>query len=533
MATRQALLLLIPLLLSVTLLPAYSQTGEAVVERRTSISEHGLIYVSDKISQISLGNELKIGIPASLHPLMKYFAVDGGVVEGQESAGRYVYYKISPSSDTLVVRQVYAGAIQVRADGSYLATIPSAPMLLNIEYSAEVFIHLPEDAQISNRPQGYSQNGTVLSLKGARPTEGDQPTLSLGFTSTSTQLLTVEKMSITYDLDSKILTVWLRIRNIDSRSLLSVSLNMPDGVRVVEAGDHTGRIGYSLSGSKVTVNIYPERFEVLSGWRYELYVKASIREESNITQLSGNTASLKTFLPINATIESLRIEAVLPKNHAPASTDLFEELYKDAAGRTVVSFLSTNLNPYEPKTLILDIKAEGVPANISQILVVAALILGVFGLISYSGAIPFKGARPRHGIDHSTAQRFLKELSEFRLILEEADEVFGLRRGDMKQIQVQTITSRIRSKYDTIRELLAELKREETALRISRELQNSMGLLGESLKVLGKSLTELQRGEMSRSSYMKIYRAMKGDLREMISAVAESEDAIRSISEKS
>ncbi len=493
----------------------------------------GLVYVSDKISQIPPGAKFGLGVPLAIHSLLRHISVEGGVIEGEERGERFVFYNISPDGGLLVVKQIFAGVVQSRADGAYIVSAPATPFLQGIQYSADTYIELPADAQLSNTPQGYTLNGTILSLRGSRPTLSDPPTLSFTFTSTTVQLLTIERLSLVYDLDSRILTAWLRIRNTDTRSLQSVTLQVPKGLRVVEAGDHTGQIRYTASGDTVTINIYPERFDVLSGWRYEFYIKALIQGDSDIVQISADTISLRTFQPANASIDSIIVEAVLPKNQAPTSTEKLEELYRDDAGRTVLRFSSRLLNPYDPQTLTIEVRSEGIPANVSQMLIAAILVLGVVGLITYSGAIPRRREKTGRVLEYALSQKLLKEFSELRGVLEEVDELVGLRRGDIKQVQVQAVLSRVRTKHESIRELLGDFKGDEMVQQLLRNLQSNMSQLGETLKVLGKSLTELQRGEMSRSSYLKIYRALRGDLRDAIAAVAESESLIRSISEKS
>ncbi|MEM2951332.1 MAG: hypothetical protein QXZ00_00625, partial [Nitrososphaerota archaeon] len=337
---------------------------------------------------------------------------------------------------------------------------------------------------------------------------------------------------IVYDLDSMLVTIWVKVRNDDYRSITNILLNLPPGLRVVEAGDYSGQIDYGLRGSSVVVNIYPQRFEVQAGWRYEFYVKAMIQESSNLTRLAQNTISLKTFSPLNATIEDFNIEAILPKPLSPASNSYFSEIYRDTPGRVVVRFQKSLVNPYKADTLTFETTSQGVSPIIPQSLVLAILILGAGSFIAYGSVYRAKKAQLEPALDQATAQRLLRGLSELRDILEELDDIAGLRRGDVGKAQMQPSMSKLKSRYDSLLEAFGGMKGGEQIMRVKRSLQQDMARVSEALKMLNRSYTELQRGEIGRSSYLKVYKALRGEIREFISRITESEEILKGLTEK-
>jgi len=527
-----AIILITVSLLAFTPVVTWAQDGDVSVERVISISQYGLVYVQDSLTKAPVGDSFEIGIPAAIHPNLRDLQVVGATIAGQENREGDTYYRLLPTSERVIISYVYSGLISGRADGTYIVTSPSTPFFTGINYSSDIFIQLPADAQVPNIPRGFALNGTILVQRGVKTSTDTPQTISLTFTSTDLRLLTGERLTIVYDLDSMLVTIWVKVRNDDYRSITNILLNLPPGLRVVEAGDYSGQIDYGLRGSSVVVNIYPQRFEVQAGWRYEFYVKAMIQESSNLTRLAQNTISLKTFSPLNATIEDFNIEAILPKPLSPASNSYFSEIYRDTPGRVVVRFQKSLVNPYKADTLTFETTSQGVSPIIPQSLVLAILILGAGSFIAYGSVYRAKKAQLEPALDQATAQRLLRGLSELRDILEELDDIAGLRRGDVGKAQMQPSMSKLKSRYDSLLEAFGGMKGGEQIMRVKRSLQQDMARVSEALKMLNRSYTELQRGEIGRSSYLKVYKALRGEIREFISRITESEEILKGLTEK-
>lgn len=502
------------------------------MERHISFSPYGLVYVSDSLTKLTAGSSFELGIPGSIHPSLKNLDVFGAKLSGQEVRDGQTYYKLVAESEEVVIRHIYSGIVASRGGDSYTVTLPSIPYFTGIDYSSNIFIQLPSGAQVQNTPRGFTLNGTTLVQRAVKPSTPEPQTVSFSFTSTAIQLIVAEKLTLVYDLDSMIVTIWVRVRNEDSRSMTSLSLSLGSGLQAVEAGDYSGRIDYRARGDTVTVDIYPSRFEVQRGWRYEFYVKAKIREESGIVWLSSGTVHLATLQPLNATVENYSVEVILPKAQAPSSPNYFSEIYKDNAGRVVARFSASMTNPYRPEILVFETIPEGTSPAIPQALIIAIMLLGVVGLIAYTNTARVKRQRLPLPLDQTTAQKLIRELAELKDALEELDDVAGLRRRDFRHVQLQPSISRLKSRYDLLLESLGGLKGEEWVNRITRNLQQGMARVNETLKLLSRSYSELQRGEISRDSYLKIYRAFRGDIREFISSISESEDEVRRLMEK-
>ncbi|MCS7145240.1 MAG: hypothetical protein RMJ28_00400 [Nitrososphaerota archaeon] len=519
-------------LLGLIPLAAHAQAGELFVERRVSVSPYGLVYVWDSINNVPAGTNLEVGIPDKIHSSLKNLQVFGATLTGQETREEHTYYILTPTSSQIVMRHVYSGLVILRGDNSYSLISPLSPVIAKIDYSFDMFIDLPSDAQVANPPKGFTLEGATLVQRGVRSTEHPAETLTVSFTSTDLQLITGERVVLTYDLDSNMVIARIKLRNDDSRNLVSVSLNLPEALQVVEVGDYSGTVKHSVSGRTLNVEIYPDRFEVQRGWKYEFSVKARIREGSNITERAPENIRLKTFQPLNATIEDYLVEVILPKTVALASADKFSEIYRDDAGRVVARLQEGLVNPYVTETVVLNVTTGGASPILPQALIIAILAVSAAGFIAYSGAARARGAQAVTTLDQATAQKIIRQLSELRSVLEELDEIAGLRRGEVKQVQMQPSISRLRSKYDALRETLDGIKGGEQVSRLARDVQRGMSEIGETLKMLSRSYGELQRGEISRGSYVKIYRALRGDVRELISALAEAENTFKTLAEK-
>lgn len=517
-----------------SLVPAvtWAQGEGVLVERYVSVSPHGLVYVWDSLTKVPIGSSFELGIPGSIYTNLKNLDVYGATLSGQEVRDGQTYYKLLAESGQVVIRHVYSRLVAGGGGDSYTITAPSTPFFTGIDYSSNVFIQLPGGARVQNIPNGFTLNGTTLVQRASKPTTPEPQTVSFSFTSTAVQLIVAEKLSIVYDLDSMTATVWVKVRNEDYRSVTSLSLDLASGLQAIEAGDYSGRIDYRTHGERVTVDIYPSRFEVQSGWRYEFYVKAKIRDPADIATLSGWVVSLKTFLPLNATVENYIVEVILPKAQYPTTADYFAEIYRDNAGRVVARFRDDMTNPYKPEKLVFETTPQGTPPIIPQALILAILFLGVLGFIAYTNTARVKRQKPAPYLDQATAQRLIREFTELRGVLEELDGVASLGKRDIRHAQLQPSISRLKSRYDSLLESLGGVKGEEWVTRITRNLQQGMARVNETLKLLSRSYSELQRGEISRESYLKIYRALRGDIREFISSVSESEDEVRRLLEK-
>jgi hypothetical protein len=121
----------------------------------------------------------------------------------------------------------------------------------------------------------------------------------------------------------------------------------------------------------------------------------------------------------------------------------------------------------------------------------------------------------------------MKDLAELRGLLEELDEILGLSRGDIKKINIQASVARVRSKFDDVREAPAILGMSERDAKLVRELLSSVEWCGETLKLMQRNFLELQRGELSRASYLKMYRALREDLRGVVARIGETEESLR------
>ncbi|MEM3120525.1 MAG: hypothetical protein QXZ57_06375, partial [Nitrososphaerota archaeon] len=214
-----AIILITVSLLAFTPVVTWAQDGDVSVERVISISQYGLVYVQDSLTKAPVGDSFEIGIPAAIHPNLRDLQVVGATIAGQENREGDTYYRLLPTSEQVIIRYVYSGLISGRADGTYIVTSPSTPFFTGINYSSDIFIQLPADAQVPNIPRGFALNGTILVQRGVKTSTDTPQTISLTFTSTDLRLLTGERLTIVYDLDSMLVTIWVKVRNDDYRSI--------------------------------------------------------------------------------------------------------------------------------------------------------------------------------------------------------------------------------------------------------------------------------------------------------------------------
>jgi hypothetical protein len=521
------LLILLASMLSLSI--AGAQPQGAKVSRIISLSDGGVVYVWDKISGLGPGSEIGLGIPTRVHGYLAGLWSEGGDVEGpvQDGGGDTVFYRIRSDSDTLVVRHVYAGLLSAASSGTYSLTSPSTPLLEGVEYTADTQIILPDDATVNQAPQGYTINGTRLIRAGYSSEQDPQRTVSLTFSSNSIALVVAEKVELLYDAEARLVTIWLRIRSIDARNIIEAPLSLPRGVRPLEAGDRVGTLGLRVSGQRATVSFYPERYELLKDWRYEFYLKAAIDGEQDNLRIVGDKVYVKVFLPLNATAENPLVRVTLPRGMDVTHPEAFREIYRDDAGRLVVTLPPQASSPYRVAVAEIAVRPVAPSAPLPQILLTVLLVAAVVGAVTYAGSRPAKAVTPMAELSDASLRKYMKDLAELRGLLEELDEILGLSRGDIKKINIQASVARVRSKFDDVREAPAILGMSERDAKLVRELLSSVERCGETLKLMQRNFLELQRGELSRASYLKMYRALREDLRGVVARIGETEESLR------
>jgi len=525
--------LLIASLLTLAISTGLAHDGEVTIERVVSVTEYGLVYVDDRIVNAPLGVKVGLSVPAELGASPAYIEVQGGEVVGQEKSREAQYYFLLLSSPGgVLVRQVYKGLVSQVGESSYELRAPGAPLVTGLNYTYELRVVLPQGSQPGRKPEGFIQNGSTLLRRGSGGDAVARQVLDVGFSSTDLRLIAVERLEIAYDLDAEIVTAWLKIRNDDRRGLLSVTLNLPGGLRAVDAGDHSGQLRYRVSGGRVTVDIYPERYELKSGWRYEFYLRASMDKGSGLAAVENGVVRVRSFIPLDAPINVFTINTVLPHTLFPRSADLFTEIYRDPSGRVVARIRDELLNPYRLDAITFEVDSSGMPPIVPQALVLTIIVIwGALGVITYAGATRAVRSGQKTAMT-PPSQRVLRDLMELRAALEEVDTVASLRGGDAKEALIQQAMARLKSKYEALLSDLGSLRGGVQTSRALGLLQRRMSELGESLRILSRSYRDFQRGEMSRAGYLKIYRALRGDIREFIAAISEIEDAVKSLSEK-
>ncbi len=522
------------MLVSFLLGTALGEEKEVNVSRKISVSEGGLLYVWDLMSGLGPGAEIRLGIPDRLHQYLEDIWAEGGVIAdlGPGEGGETRLYRVEAVSDAVVVRHVYAGAVSAPSPGTYSISAPSTPILEGVEYSASVEIILPEDARVDRPPQGYTLNETKLILTGYTSDQRPQRTVSFSFSSNKIALIKAERAEILYDEEAQMVTAWFRIRSIDARNLQSLSLRFPEGLRVVEAGDNTGKIDSRQSGETVTVNFYPQRYELISGWRYQFYVKALLVEGQEVLSRAGDTLYVRILNPLNATVDELTVKIALPRRGDVKDPESFREVYRDDSGKLIVSLSVPRSSLYRGSTQAVTLEASGLPIRLPQILLAAIMVAAVFGAVTYVRARPAGSKPERVEAVEPAVRRLVRDLGELRTLLEELDGILNLTRGDVKKIQIQPNISRIRSRLDDVMGATKAINLEERSARVVRDLQLSIERSGEALKLVQRNFIELQRGELSRPAYLKIYRSLRTDLRELVTRIGEAEQTLKRLIQK-
>ncbi|MEM2004405.1 MAG: hypothetical protein QXQ37_07095, partial [Nitrososphaerota archaeon] len=167
------------------------------------------------------------------------------------------------------------------------------------------------------------------------------------------------------------------------------------------------------------------------------------------------------------------------------------------------------------------------------------IIGGGFVVIILSAIVlqVIRGKFPRTKIisqkDLQTISKAIQELQKLRSILLEIE-------NGLSPTAVKTRPQVMTDKVHVVRRIADEVinsieKLEEKTIEIqetTKEINSSLGVLSEALRVILRNYTDFQKGELSQQSYKKIYDSFRKDLRYAYDKLLSIEDTLRELCQK-
>ncbi|MEM1517509.1 MAG: hypothetical protein QW789_00090 [Nitrososphaerota archaeon] len=523
--------------LLIFLMPISARPENVLMVDRTIIPENGgLVYVVDKIH--GADDSFRFGIVEEMHNRLVQLVVNGGESKFIEKSPSGLYiYEINPKSTDLIITAIYRELIYDAGGNNYELVINAEPLIqgqtvhANILFSSTSYVRYPgapSDWTLTNR--GLEKNNITIS--------GDTipDPIRIRLISSGISLIHVESLDMTYEPSESIIVITMRIKNQANSLLRQLDLNFPNGIEVKEVRDTLGKLSYSWSKEKniLTVNLEQSRYALQNSWRYTFTILAKCQTPETM-YINDDEVKILLFTPINATVGSLSISVILPAGYEVDMTNAnVAEYHHDEAGAAIARIESRELNIYQNNYITLPLVKSSSSASLASWIIGGGFVVIILSAIVLQ---VIRGKFPRTKIisqkDLQTISKAIQELQKLRSILLEIE-------NGLSPTAVKTRPQVMTDKVHVVRRIADEVinsieKLEEKTIEIqetTKEINSSLGVLSEALRVILRNYTDFQKGELSQQSYKKIYDSFRKDLRYAYDKLLSIEDTLRELCQK-
>lgn len=510
--------------------------NDFIIDRIIVPENGGLVYVVDRIH--GAGDSFRFGIVEEMHNRLVQLVVNGGESKfiDKTPAGLYIY-EITPKSTDLMITAIYRDLIYDAGGNNYELVINAEPLIQGETVHANILFSSTSYVRYPSAPSGWILTDRGLEKSNVTISGDTVPDpIRIRLISSELSLIHVESLEMSYVPSESIIVITMRIKNQANSLLKQLDLSFPSGIEVKEVRDTLGKLSYSWSKEKniLTVNLEQSRYALQNSWRYTFTILARCQTPETI-YISGDEAKLLLFTPINASVGSLSVSVSLPAGYEVdiAKADIAEYRH-DEVGVAIAKIETKGLNIYQKSYITLPLVKSSSLAPLAS-----WLIGGGFLVIILSAIVLqiFHGKSPRARIlsqkDLQTISKAIQELQKLRSILIEIEN--GLAPTAVKtrpQVMADKVHV-VRRIADDIIGSIEKMEEKTTEIQeIPKQINSSIGVLNEALKVILRNYTDFQKGELSQQSYKKIYDSFRKDLRYAYDKLLNIEDVLRELYQK-
>lgn len=531
------LIAVLAVLLSLSM-PLTASSANVLTINRTIIPEYGgLVYVVDNIHGAE--GSFRFGIVEEMHDRLVELTVNGGEVVsiGKSPSGLYVY-EVTPRTGDLIITAVYRELITDMGGNNYDLVINAEPLIVGQTVHANILIKLTSYVRYPSAPLGWTLTSRGLE-KNNTAVPGDKPTepVRIRLISSGLALVDVESLDMTYKPSESSILISMRIKNLANTPLRQLDLSFPKGIEVKEVRDTLGKLVYSWSSEKntLTLNLEQSRYALQYSWRYSFTILARCKT-SEIMYMNDEEAKVLIFTPINASISSLSISVQLPIGYEVnlANANLAEYRH-DAAGAAIATLETKGLNLYQRTSYVaLPLIKSSSPMSYASwligggfvVIILTAVVVQILrGRVSRAKIVSEK--------DLQLITRASQELQKMRALLLELESSLA---PTAVKIKPQVMTDKmhvVRRMADGVIDALGKMEEKPAELQeIQREINLTLRVLNETLRVILRNYSDFQKGELSLQSYKKIYDSFRKDFRNAYDKLIGIEEALRDLSKK-
>lgn len=533
---RTSLIMVLVIMLFLSM-PVIARPENVLTVDRIIIPENGgLVYVVDKIH--GAGDSFRFGIVEEMHKRLIQLSVDGGESKstGKTQAGLYIY-EITPKSSDLTITAIYRDLISDAGGNNYELVINAEPLIQEQTVHANILFTTTNDVRYPTAPSGWILTERGLEKKGITISGDTQlDPIKIRLISSGIALINVESLDLNYKFSESSIVISMKIKNLASSQLKQLDLRFPNGIEVKDVRDTLGKLTYSWSKEKniLTINLEQSRYALQYSWKYSFTILTKCKTPETM-YINDDEAKILVFTPINATISSLTVSALLPAGYEIdlANADI-AEYYHDATGAAIASIDTRSLNIYQNNYVALPLVKSSSLTSLAPwlvsggfvVLIVSAVVLEVLRSRVLS-------VKPMSEKDLQTISKTVQQLQKLRSILLDVEKALAPAEIKTKPQIISDKMHVVRRIADGIIDSLVKIEEKTTEIQeIPKDLNSALSVLNEALRVILRNYTDFQKGELSQQSYKKIYDSFRKDLRYAYEKLINIEDILRELYKK-
>jgi len=510
--------------------------GVITVDRTITPEYGGLVYVVDKIHASE--SSFRFGIVEEMHDRLVALSINGADYEfiGKKTGGLYIY-EVSPTSSEVTITAVYKGLIRYVGGNNYELVINAEPFIEGQTIQANISIIATSYVSYPTAPSGWTINerGLIKSKVTVSGSEPGEP-IAVRFTSSDLALIHVESLDVSYRLSDSSVSITMKIENLGGNLLRQLDLKIPVGVEVKDVRDSIGKLIYSWNSDRriLTIKLEQSRYALQNLWKYSFTIIAKGTSDQ-VMHMTDDEARILVFTPINASIGSLQVSVILPAGQeADLAKVRLAEYRHDSAGAAIATIDSVGINIYSPSYVAIPIVKSQSFAHVAQWLIGGSFIVLTISAVTVQAMrIRLQRAKRLSEKDAQIIFKATQELLKVKSVLIEIEDSLAPTAIKAKPQLIMDKMHVIRRTADSIIESLGKLEEKPTELqRVVKEINYAVSASNEALRVILRNYADYQKGELSLSSYKKIYDSFKKELRDALDRLSSIEEALRGLVKK-
>jgi len=540
MSIKAVALLLLAFSLSF-LVAAWPVSGQGVVEasRRIVLEQGGLVFIVDSLVPSDASTPLSVGFTLDMREKLVGYYVLGAEASVEVGPARDNTFFITASpadswrpGEPVSLVTVWKDILVPTSATEYLMVVALNPILETPPARVPVSITIPQGANFTDI-QGAKFNVTskptvtaTTVLQGLRPRGFETGRIRIG--ARTLTYVVVEMADAQVDLSTKLVTLFIRVRNQAENPLDTVQLHLPKNATVLSVRDGLDNLAYRVSEGRVEVFL---RETISKGQRAGFELRY---QDPFLATWTGNQLTVAYPLLLNATVDQYHLTLETPSGVRLISySEEPWQLRSDFQSRTTAKFIRRNL-AVTPWTVIrMGYESQAV-FSMATPYIWGALLLAAVAVVGVK--VGFARRRPAVELTEEVKKLVREILMLSDQISSGYEALIEAAAPEVKVPQFQTrsviddrlaVLRRDKDKLTEVRKRLEKMRPEVAAK--ATDIEQSMNDLLTTLQALVRSHEDFRSGRLSKQVYQRILDGYQKSSRSNLNDIRETASIVREL----